>query len=426
MSEDVGGKKRHPSVVLPFEQESVAQNASFDSSHSDSSPTSHRFPLLSFSRSSSPPRHQHHNIPSTTTVAAEPSSLAASSAQEGASNERLLGTAFVSFMSFALVQLCFAFIAGSQAMVGDSAAMIVDALTYLFNWIAEVRKNRFDRLYTEASCTDVASSCSEADRRANKRRRERAKRKMVLQLEIYPPLISVLTLIVVVALVMRRSIIILVLDMHRPRDQQRIPNVNLMLAFSIFNLALDGLNMYCFASANHLMGYDVTDETEDEHMRSPRSSGNATATTLSTYRHVDDDEDGGNNLGTRSRRDEENPQDQDVGHDSAQRSESDSDDSNQEESHANLNMCSAYTHVFADTLRSFAVIFAAGVAEVVPRVSPEVADASAALIVSILIFLSLFPLFQGLVRSFSELRSITAEETSEAMFLERRSNGESC
>jgi Co/Zn/Cd efflux system component len=83
---------------------------------------------------------------------------------------------------------------------------------------------------------------------------------------------------------------------------------------------------------------------------------------------------------------------------------------------ANLNMCSAYTHVFADTLRSIAVVVAAGLAEVVDGITSEEADAAAAVTVSILIVLSLIPLLHGLSMSVSELRAIQAEERDEKLY----------
>lgn len=75
-------------------------------------------------------------------------------------------------------------------------------------------------------------------------------------------------------------------------------------------------------------------------------------------------------------------------------------------------------HVFADTLRSFAVIIAAVTAKVVDGVTPEEADATAAVVVSILILLSLIPLFQGLRETSLELRAIWAEELSESILSE--------
>jgi hypothetical protein len=71
------------------------------------------------------------------------------------SNKRLLGTACISFMGFASLQMVFAFVAGSQSMLGDSAAMMVDAFTYGFNYLAEQQKNRDDK--SSSKSTDVLS-----------------------------------------------------------------------------------------------------------------------------------------------------------------------------------------------------------------------------------------------------------------------------
>lgn len=80
----------------------------------------------------------------------------------------------------------------------------------------------------------------------------------------------------------------------------------------------------------------------------------------------------------------------------------------------NLNMCSAYTHVFADTLRSTAVIIAVALAMIFPdQISPLAADATAALVVSLLILLSLLPLLHGLWNSSRRLYAIWMEERSE-------------
>lgn len=64
------------------------------------------------------------------------------------------------------------------------------------------------------------------------------------------------------------------------------------------------------------------------------------------------------------------------------------------------------------------------IAELVDEVTPEEADATAAIVVSGLILLSLLPLFHGLLQTFSELRAIRAEESSEKMFLDQTSKTE--
>jgi Co/Zn/Cd efflux system component len=61
----------------------------------------------------------------------------------------------------------------------------------------------------------------------------------------------------------------------------------------------------------------------------------------------------------------------------------------------------------ADTLRSIAVLLAAGIASLFPQhITPELADAGAALIVSLIIAMSLVPLFGGLIATFGELRAL--------------------
>lgn len=94
----------------------------------------------------------------------------------------------------------------------------------------------------------------------------------------------------------------------------------------------------------------------------------------------------------------------------------------EEEEGANLNMCSAYTHVFADTLRSLAVILAAVVALLSKSVTSEEADAAAAIAVSVLIILSLIPLFRGLQSSIMEVYNIHAEEMDEYRAAQMGSN----
>lgn len=338
-------------------------------------------------------------------------------------NERLLCTAFVSFLSFALLQLSFAAVAQSQAMMGDAAAMIVDAMTYLFNWIAERRKNHLDSL--------VAGLANPA----------RTRRKLELHMEIIPPLISVVTLVIVIILVLRRSIRILILDQHRSRDQQGNPNVGLMMIFSILNLFLDALNVFCFAQAKHLTGFSVT--SNGESLDDPCT--HQKVATHSAHRHRGDQNYCEVDVQTSDFDDEtgielaENDDSQLQYHNadngdcqppvnrraihpfpSAAGSQGENDALFRTDAsvnnHANLNMCSAFTHVFADTLRSIAVIVAALFSELFPgTLTPEEADATAAVVVSVLILLSLLPLVKGLWSSLSELRLILAEERSESI-----------
>ena len=275
------------------------------------------------------------------------------------SNQKLLGIAFFSFMTFALVQLVFAFVADSQAMLGDVIAMIVDSFTYLFNWIAERKKKNYDRQHAETVAVENEHNTVSAE---TTRICQRNRRKMVLKLEIIPPFISVTALLLVTAYVTRRAISLLVLDMHRNRSEQGQPNLKIMLTFSCINLFLDAVNLFCFSKAKHALSHATEDPNRDD-------ENNNNSTVHDSNHHP--------NKGI-----------------------------------ASLNMCSAFTHVFADTMRSIAVILAALLAIIWPVVTPEVADSAAALVVSCLILLSVLPLLRRLWHSVAELRAILAEERS--------------
>jgi Co/Zn/Cd efflux system component len=394
------------------------------------------------------------------------------------SNEVLLLTAFFSFMCFALMQLVFAFVAGSQAMIGDSVAMIVDALTYLFNWFAEGRKRRFEEEHEKVVCPsstdgEPASEPSPPDsaresgafdvsneaQRAQ-RERQRTKRKMVLRLEVIPPIISVMALAALTVVVANGAVRELLLDLHRNKNQQSQPNVNMMLAFSLANMFLDSMNLFCFARAKHLMGYSVIKEADcDECGHTNRKAGvmepSQSAPAESLHRSNGQHELGKNKkphsakhfpFGSSScEKGTVQPLQLTSGECLVDEHENEADDAicttpnrcnlddvngarevnNRNENahsvaghhshgHGNLNMCSAFTHVFADTLRSIAVIIAAVTSMIFPKVTPAVADSTAALVVSFLIIMSLIPLMRGLLRSIAALRAMYAEERSEA------------
>mmetsp|Transcript_25287 Transcript_25287/g.38936 ORF Transcript_25287/g.38936 Transcript_25287/m.38936 type:complete len:353 (-) Transcript_25287:39-1097(-) len=321
------------------------------------------------------------------------------------SNETLLSTAFISFMGFTVCQTIAAVVAGSEAMMGDSAAMFVDALTYLFNWIAERRKNKFDETWEQEHQSD-----DEVDIEKQKLERERAKRKMVLKMELIPPLISVTTLVGVTIMVSKQAIRVIILDVHRDESEQANPNVNLMLIFSSMNLGLDILNVFCFAKANHALGYETSHEHSKEGGRKNEYEGLVTSDDEDSYDdgYEEPEHDLDAVYGENSTDDEELTGIVNVQNNIILDNEG-----------PNLNMCSAYTHVFADTLRSIAVIIAAVIAEVVDEVTSEEADATAAVVVSALILVSLIPLVQGLVKTFGELKAMRAEDAMENDFSEK-------
>ena len=72
-------------------------------------------------------------------------------------------------------------------------------------------------------------------------------------------------------------------------------------------------------------------------------------------------------------------------------------------------------HVFADTFRSIAVISASIIAEILDCVTPEIADSCAAIVVSVIILLSLVPLFRGIFHTWRELRSLTRDDDDDVV-----------
>ena len=202
------------------------------------------------------------------------------------SNEELLSIAFISFLSFTIAQAVASYFARSQAMLGDSIAMGVDAFTYGFNLIAERMKNRADVLIQSQmelemrTLQDKKEQSSEMvedeyehehedafelntsiqDDSDIERKAERAKRKLKLTLELVPPFISVVTLVAVTAFILHESVAMLVLDSQRDVNLQDSPNISIMFVFSFLNLVVDAVNIVFFSKADHAFGYDTFEE----------------------------------------------------------------------------------------------------------------------------------------------------------------------
>lgn len=150
------------------------------------------------------------------------------------------------------------YIARSQAMVADSCAMVIDSLTYLFNSWAERIKNK-----------SLANNDEENldEREKEVRRLERTRQRLLL--EIAPPLCSVLTLIGLTISVSKEAAdTVIGADSLDEEDgaSEEDPNVAIMFFFSGLNLALDILNVTCFARAKHAFGFAVIDEDRHRYM----------------------------------------------------------------------------------------------------------------------------------------------------------------
>lgn len=316
------------------------------------------------------------------------------------SNVYLLNVAFYSFAIFAIGQMFVAvFIARSQAMIGDSAAMVVDSLTYLFNSYAEKIKNL-------SMQENDDESLSEAEKEIRRLGRTRQR----LWLEILPPLCSVMTLIVLTIYIMKDALDTLAdaptykvgEDDGTSTEENEEPDIGVMFFFSALNLGLDILNVTCFARAKHAFGFAVIDKDRHRYMLAYDGSlHNEYADNMAKVRSevdlsgLDDDELGcrenycsmseGNSTPSPLQMSEEVERPQEV----------------------NLNMCSAYTHVFADTLRSTAVLLAAGIAYNYDIGAPAVVDAFAALAVSLIILFSLGPLLRGILHAWGQIRHLS-------------------
>lgn len=320
------------------------------------------------------------------------------------SNKKLLCTAFISFQGFAIFQLVAALYAGSEAMLGDSIAMMIDALAYLFNMVAERQKEIYASKLKEQNTDSSTITPSKRTTMVLKYR------KYTYQLELVPPLISVVTLLVLTILVFKEAIHTLILDAQRDASLQADPDVNLMAIFSAINLVLDIVNVGCFASANHAFGYKTSAE---EHNHDDVDTGNAaSAEAIEGSSHSEKGQNSNVDNNTDGYKDYDNGSEE-TGTDEAFENESLDKETNgelhevgNEDDTTNLNMCSAYTHVFADTIRSISVILAALLAKFTDLVTPEVADASAAVVVSVLIFLTLIPLISGMIQTFKSLKHV--------------------
>mmetsp|Transcript_12897 Transcript_12897/g.28500 ORF Transcript_12897/g.28500 Transcript_12897/m.28500 type:complete len:247 (-) Transcript_12897:83-823(-) len=232
--------------------------------------------------------------------------------------------------------------------------MAVDALTYGFNLWAERQKANY------ADGDDEIRLDPKIQFR---------NRRCLLLLELIPPLFSVTTLIVVTVGIVQESWN--TLSSKNPSEEE--PLAGVMLVFSIANLLLDFLNVGCFARAGYGFGTRV------------EYSGSF-AIPL-----IDDEEKEGVKQGGLMESADGIIESSLSG----------------KENKGNLNICSAYTHIFADTLRSIAVIVAA-LLVICLNLDGTKADAISALVVSAIIVFSIFPLLRGIVgtlKQLTELRS---------------------
>lgn len=242
--------------------------------------------------------------------------------------------------------------------------MLIDVVTYLFNYGAELMKH--------------SNKTSKNEQHSLKIRQ--------LYVELIPPLLSVTTLIIVTVMAMRDAFRKLLLqpEVNDDNNQHKIsfasPDLRIMLIFSSMNLILDIINVTCFARVQQAIG--LPDDWQHKCNNSHQINNVPDNSTISESSPL-----------LRSN-------DESVHDDHNNNTISASAKSENIEEELNLNMCSAWTHICADTLRSIAVLIAAGIAWVFPEhLAAGQADSGAAIIVSMIILISLIPLIQGLFRT---------------------------
>jgi Co/Zn/Cd efflux system component len=344
-------------------------------------------------------------------------------------------------------------------------AMMVDVVTYLFNYLAEQYKHSYRPMSTTTTTTTDTTIVSK------EQQQQQQWQLRCLYLELIPPMISVVTLVVVTMLALRLSVRTLLVyhtyhqtngggDNNDDNDDDNViqsndrddhlPNLSIMLWFSGFNLVLDLLNVSCFARVDfhptnttttttttpeqqQEQQWSMIQRTASEKNRPPLPAQNdhtsggggalitrtlvtnestplipsndaassLTTTTTTITNHVDIEN---NDSSTRC--------DNSVCTNHHMVVESSSTATTTTTTTYNLNMCSAWTHVCADTLRSVAVLLAATWAQymtaIIPswNMTPNQADSGATIVVSIIILLSLLPLIQGLYLTAHQIYSM--------------------
>lgn len=304
------------------------------------------------------------------------------------SNEELLSLAFFSFFTFTICQVIAGFFSSSESLLADSCVMAIDSFTYGCNLIAERMKNRIDSI-VDYNHRGQDPNITEDE---SERRRHRSKRKLKLHLEVIPPIVSMLTLSVVTSIVIHDSIRVLIGGIKNDEndaneDHASHPDTTIMFIFSALNLVVDAVNVLFFVKADHAFGFHTTEEKMTrlqganifEYKNTQKGKEEEGYSIASQRRDSEDEEvyhddkivnDNVLNLqeDAISTDDNERGHDKDIttlNHVSVSIPSNDTDefDENdvdrmianfeQRKVRANLNMCSAYTHIMADTVSEY-------------------------------------------------------------------------
>lgn len=283
-------------------------------------------------------------------------------------NSLLLSVALITFLGFAIAELVAALLSGNLSLLADSLSMFVDSFSYATNSWAE-------------------------------RRKQGATKVQVLRLEIATPAFSVLVLLAISVYIVNDAV-----NTLSANDDEGPDSNVLMLVFASLNLLLDAGNMLLFSSDGCRL-FSFVDEVEGVSDIEETSS-----TDVSRSRMLDDaDRDSdleSSLLADTSSQEEGNNETPDV--------VSGGGNIKPMKKMQNMNMCSAYTHVWADTMRSTAVLVAASISlSSDGKVKSQDADAWAAIVVSGIILASVLPLMYGLWGKVHELNRALVESSVE-------------
>ncbi|GBG34834.1 Hypothetical Protein FCC1311_110562 [Hondaea fermentalgiana] len=199
-------------------------------------------------------------------------------------------------------------------------------------------------LLGDAACMVVDTATYGMNLVAENCKRRGIRERTRFRLEFYIPLVSVAGLVATSIYIIDQAVEVISAQIPSGPTDDKV-----MLIFSSVNLGIDALSVFCFVRIKGFLGFETVD----------RGGGG-----------------GGDDEKTKGGKAEQ----------------------------SNTNMCSAYTHVLADTMRSVAVIVAAVVSMSVSGVDGGLADAWAAVVVAAIIFATLIPLLRGIIQKYNQLQ----------------------
>ena len=264
-------------------------------------------------------------------------------------NRTILWVSAITFTLFVSAEIVGAFAANSLSLLGDAAAMSVDVFTVSI----VINISLLINIYKRCVCLSQYFCNLYAEHVKDKRGKLDESTRMML--EVYIPTFSVCALIGVSVYITWEAITV-ILD---PPEEDDV-NVYIMFGFAVANMLIDLLSVFLFCVRGSKVLYQKNVHTFSTDATAPR--------------HIEF-----------LKAHEERMQSIGMS----------------KESGLNLNMMSALIHVSGDTLRTFAIFFSALISST-SNISGDVADAWAAVIVTITIFGIVIPLIKEIFLAFKK------------------------